>query len=159
MLLKQTLPAIICLIMYSFEVKEEAQTAELAKLVATSLRGGEVLELIGDVGAGKTTFVRYLVQALGSSDHVSSPTFTVCNQYKAGQQIIHHCDFYRLGNDDRLIEHEIAEMRKPNDILLLEWAENTRVLDKIKPVRIHISLLDDDLRLFKVENLQIEGLA
>ncbi len=144
--------------MYKFEIKEESQTAELAKLVAVSLTGGEVIELIGDVGAGKTTFVRYLVRSLGSFDHVSSPTFTVCNQYKAGQRTIHHCDFYRL-NDDKLIEHEIAEMKQPNDILLLEWAENTRILDKLQPVKIHISLQDNDSRLFEIDNLRIGELA
>ena len=70
-------------------------TETYAEKLANRLVGGEVIELVGDVGAGKTTFVRGLAKGLGSTDHVSSPTFTV-EQVYTGRLTLYHYDFYRL---------------------------------------------------------------
>jgi len=71
-------------------------TEQLAEAIGRRLTGGEVIELVSDLGGGKTTFVRGLARGLGSADVVSSPTFTVSKVYKADKLELHHFDFYRL---------------------------------------------------------------
>lgn len=132
------------------EVKTDSPeaTEEFGRRLGARLQGGEVIELVGDVGAGKTTLVRGLVAGLGSGDHVSSPTFTVCNTYN-GKFIIHHCDFYRL-HDDALIKKELAELISEDSIVLLEWADEVvRVLPK-DHIRVAITTNGEDGRTFAI---------
>lgn len=116
--------------------------------LGAKLRGGEVIQLIGDVGAGKTTFVRGLAEGAGSTDHVSSPTFTICNTYQ-GRLTIHHCDFYRL-QDDTLIEKELLELIDGQSVVILEWAENIRAVKSVDSVAISINVMENDTRSFGV---------
>lgn len=99
------------------------ETTNLAQKIGNQLKGGEVIELIGDLGTGKTTFVNGLAKALDCKEDVSSPTFTVCNTYH-GRLKIEHCDFYRLSQDDKLISKEIEDLLDPQTVLVLEWSEN-----------------------------------
>lgn len=126
-----------------FVVSSVEETHEVASKIAKNLRGREVIELIGDVGAGKTTFVIGLAKALGCKEDVSSPTFKICNTYH-GRLTVNHCDFYRL-NDDKLITNEITEMTGPDSILVLEWSENLNdnLPDSIK---IFIQQISDNQR-------------
>lgn len=100
------------------------------------VRSGDVLGLDGDLGAGKTTFVRYLARALGVTTPVTSPTFTLANTYEAsspgiGPRIIHHIDAYRLEGDADAEDLALAELLdsgqdnsgQDNSILVVEWAE------------------------------------
>ncbi len=81
--------------------------------------------MIGDVGAGKTTFVSGLARGLEAKDKVSSPTFTVEQIYR-GRLNIHHFDFYRLSQPG-LIAHELQEaLESPNSVVVVEWAETVR---------------------------------
>ena len=98
-------------------------TEKLAEKLGSSLRGGEVIELISDLGGGKTTFVRGLARGAGSKDRVASPTFTISRIYEAGDKEIHHFDFYRLG-EAGLIGEELSEvLGDPNIITVVEWAD------------------------------------
>ncbi len=106
------------------EVASEHETKELGKKIAASLKGGEVFELIGDVGAGKTTFVKGLAAGLEVDDDVQSPSFTISRMYDArdGLQLAHY-DFYRL-NDPGIMANELAEMvGDPTTITVIEWAD------------------------------------
>jgi tRNA threonylcarbamoyladenosine biosynthesis protein TsaE len=89
------------------------------------LKGGEVIELVSDLGGGKTTFVRGLTEGLGSSDHVASPTFTISRQYKTADQrnlTLYHFDFYRL-DEPGIVAAELAEViDDPQAIVAIEWA-------------------------------------
>lgn len=123
-------------------------TLILAKTLGTKLRGGEIIQLIGDVGAGKTTFTTGLVEGLDSEDHVSSPTFTICNTYE-GRAVIHHCDFYRL-HDDKLIENELAELMDDEAVIVLEWAENISSLKDVDHIAVKINTADDNTRVFEI---------
>ena len=76
---------------------DASRTRALGARLGSLLRGGEVIGLLGDLGAGKTTFVQGLVQGMGSRDRVTSPTFTLVNLYRAGNLEVHHVDAYRLG--------------------------------------------------------------
>ena len=97
---------------------------ELGQSIGRQLKGGEVIELASDLGGGKTTFVRGLARGAGSDDHVSSPTFTISNQYKVNSKTklntIYHFDFYRL-NEPGLIEHELKEAINNHSAVVIEW--------------------------------------
>lgn len=91
---------------------------------AKNLRGNETIELIGDVGAGKTTFVKGLARGLGIHEEIQSPTFTLSRDYKTdGDLTLTHYDFYRL-NDPGIMKMELAEnLSDPHNITIIEWAE------------------------------------
>lgn len=97
----------------------------MAAELAATLRGGEFISLIGDLGAGKTTFTQGLVAALGSKARVKSPTFTVMNEYSVvghpsiGRVI--HCDLYRFSKASELGALELDEYRRPDTIIIAEW--------------------------------------
>lgn len=106
------------------EVASEQGTQALAAKLGGVLRGGEVIELIGDVGAGKTTFVKGLAKGLRIEDDVQSPSFTISRVYNArdGLQLAHY-DFYRL-NDAGIMNDELAEtVQDPQTITVIEWAD------------------------------------
>lgn len=97
-------------------------TLALASGIGSRLKGGEVVELVSDLGGGKTTFVRGLAAGAGSADKVHSPSFTISNQYQAGDLTLHHFDFYRL-DEAGIITNEIQEvMDDPKAVVIVEWA-------------------------------------
>ncbi|HSD55930.1 MAG TPA: tRNA (adenosine(37)-N6)-threonylcarbamoyltransferase complex ATPase subunit type 1 TsaE [Candidatus Saccharimonadales bacterium] len=98
-------------------------TEQLAEKIGASLKGGEVIELVSDLGGGKTTFTRGLVRGLGSTDKVASPTFTISKMYDAGDLEVHHFDFYRL-HEAGIIADELAEVAgDPRTVVVVEWAD------------------------------------
>lgn len=102
------------------------QTEQLALRLGKHLRGGEVIELVSDLGGGKTTFTRGLAEGLGSTDTVASPTFTISKVYKAGELEMHHFDFYRL-QEPGIIADELAEVvGDPHVVVVVEWADAVR---------------------------------
>lgn len=106
------------------EVASETETQALAEKLGAALRGGEIIELVGDVGAGKTTFVKGLARGLKIDDDVQSPTFTISRVYAARDDLsLAHYDFYRL-NDAGIMKDELAEMMQdPKTITIIEWAD------------------------------------
>lgn len=115
------------------------QTMLLAEMIGKKLKGGECIELIADVGGGKTTFVRGLAKGAGSNSHVSSPTFTISKVYKTPKFEIVHFDFYRL-EESGLIEYEIEEaIFDPKTVIVVEWSD---VIKHVLPVeRLSIEIL------------------
>ena len=92
--------------------------------IGANLRGGEIIELSGDLGAGKTTLAKSIVAGTGSLDHVSSPTFVVSKLYKAPTFDIHHYDLYRLDDAD-LIASELSDhVGTDSSVTLIEWGNN-----------------------------------
>src|SRR5689334_25117700 len=101
---------------------DPAATEQLGEAIGERLKGGEVIELVSDLGGGKTTFVRGLARGFGSSDRVASPTFTISKVYKSGSKELHHFDFYRL-QESGLIAHELEEIiHDPMCTVVVEWA-------------------------------------
>lgn len=100
-----------------------AQTEQLAERIGRAIRGGEVIELISDLGGGKTTFTRGLVRGVGSTDPVASPTFTLSKVYQAADVTVHHFDFYRL-HEAGIMADELAELfDDPKGVVIVEWAD------------------------------------
>lgn len=106
------------------EVNSEAETQALAEKLGAGLRGGETIELIGDVGAGKTTFVKGLARGLQIEDDVQSPSFTISRVYDTRDNLrLAHYDFYRL-SDAGIMKDELSEMMQdPETITVIEWAD------------------------------------
>lgn len=106
------------------EVTGEQETKELGRKLGASLKGGEVFELVGDVGAGKTTFVKGLAQGLAVDEDVQSPSFTISRVYEArdGLQLAHY-DFYRL-TDAGIMADEVREVvEDETSVTVIEWAD------------------------------------
>ncbi len=105
------------------EVKDVREMLAFGKRLAALLKGGEVVELIGDVGAGKTTLAKGLAAGLGVNEDVQSPSFTISRVYDArdGLQLAHY-DFYRL-QDPGIMTNELQEtIHDPQTITIIEWA-------------------------------------
>ncbi|MCL2037428.1 tRNA (adenosine(37)-N6)-threonylcarbamoyltransferase complex ATPase subunit type 1 TsaE [Candidatus Saccharibacteria bacterium] len=120
--------------------------------LGTKLKGGEVIELIGDVGAGKTTFVKGLAQGLEIDDDVQSPSFTISRNYMARDDLtLNHYDFYRLA-DAGIMSMEIAEsLQNPKNITVVEWGESVRDVLPDERIVVKIAYLPTEGREVEVE--------
>ena len=99
------------------------RTEQLGEQIGARLKGGEVVELVSDLGGGKTTFVRGLARGMGSTDKIASPTFALCKVYQAGNAEVHHFDFYRL-HEAGIMADELAEViGDPHVVVVVEWAD------------------------------------
>jgi tRNA threonylcarbamoyladenosine biosynthesis protein TsaE len=104
----------------------ESETADVARNLAPVLRAGSIVLLYGDLGAGKTAFVRGLAAGLGvSPEEVSSPTFTLIQEYRGGRVPMLHVDLYRL-NDPREIDDLGLDELGADSVTAIEWAEKLR---------------------------------
>ena len=109
-----------------------AETEQVAMDLAAQLRGGECICLSGELGAGKTQFVRGLLRGLGGSGRsVSSPTFVILNIYDSGRLSLFHIDAYRLGNHEDAGAFDIAELLQNRGVVVIEWPE--RIAAQIPP--------------------------
>lgn len=103
--------------------KSAAATEKFGTRLGHRLKGGEVIELTGDLGSGKTTLVRGIARGAGSLDVVGSPTFTLSKVYKSHKCDIYHFDFYRL-DEPGLAGHEIKEaLENPRAVVVVEWGK------------------------------------
>jgi tRNA threonylcarbamoyladenosine biosynthesis protein TsaE len=131
---------------------------DFANKLGALLSGGELIELVGDVGAGKTLLARGIAQGLGFLGEVASPTFTISRIYHLPQdRKLYHFDFYRLQAGD-LISHELAEASKdPASITIVEWAETLGAVLPTRRLRLTIEAGDKpNDRHIAVEALDLE---
>lgn len=150
--------------MWRISSTSSEKTEQLAEQLAQNLRGGEVVELVSDLGGGKTTFTRGLARGFGSHDRVASPTFTISRVYKAGPKSMHHFDFYRLP-EAGLIAEELADViGDQHTVTVVEWADIVQNVLPKERLTIEITKTADDGRelLFRYpESLSylMEGLS
>jgi tRNA threonylcarbamoyladenosine biosynthesis protein TsaE len=131
--------------------RSEAETAAVGRDLARTLAAGAVVLLSGDLGAGKTAFVRGLAEGLGVDPaDVSSPTFTLIQEYRGGRLPLFHADLYRL-DETREIEELGLEEIGEGGVLAIEWAEKLprSILDAIS---VRIDQRDGDVRTLTVTN-------
>ena len=133
--------------------RSEADTAQVGRDLASTLQAGDVVLLSGDLGAGKTAFVKGLAEGLGvARDDVSSPTFTLVQEYRGGRLPLFHVDLYRL-NDPREIEDLGLEEIAAAGVLAIEWAEKLPLaLRRPDAVRVHLAHGDGDTRAIRIDN-------
>ena len=117
---------------------------ELGRRLGERFRGGEVLELVGDVGAGKTTLTKGIGEGMRLDDDVQSPSFTISRVYDARDGLqLHHYDFYRL-NDAGVMSFELAEsIAEPGVVTVVEWADTVQDVIPKDHVRINIAYTPD----------------
>jgi tRNA threonylcarbamoyladenosine biosynthesis protein TsaE len=133
---------------------DSGDTERLGRLLGSKLCGGEVIELVADLGGGKTTFTRGVAAGLGSEDNVSSPTFTLKKSYKCKDGLeLHHFDFYRL-TEPGVVSDQLAEsLEDPNVVTVVEWSQIVKeVLPEEKIIiEFKLSANGPDERLIRVE--------
>jgi tRNA threonylcarbamoyladenosine biosynthesis protein TsaE len=137
------------------ETTSAEETERLAARLAGELRPGDVVLLSGDLGAGKTTFVRGACRALGIVGPVTSPTFTLARRYDDGPVPVSHLDLYRLaggaGDDPELLEEELA----PQRIAFVEWpeADDAQLAGARVAARVRLEHRGGDRRAVTIERL------
>ena len=107
-----------------FVTNSPRETEELAKKLASFLQPGTVIAYKGDLGAGKTAFTRGLARGLGILDPVTSPTYTIVNEYLGGKMPLFHFDMYRLGSSDELFDIGWEDYLERGGVCAVEWSEN-----------------------------------
>jgi tRNA threonylcarbamoyladenosine biosynthesis protein TsaE len=131
--------------------RSEGETEELAAELGKRLRGGEVLLLVGELGTGKTVFVRGLARGAGVDPaQVSSPTFVLLTSYP-GRLTLHHADLYRLRGDGDELELGLEDLPGQRGVLAVEWADRLSVLPWRRPLRVSLEHLGEDARRIRVE--------
>jgi tRNA threonylcarbamoyladenosine biosynthesis protein TsaE len=130
------------------------ETEKFAKKFAKILKGGDVVLLSGDLGAGKTTLVKYILRSLGVKCEITSPTFTIMREYNTKKFDIYHFDMYRLGGADEAREFGLDEYvfsKSLRSLVFIEWAENVADMLTGKYIKIDITMLDEESRTITIE--------
>ena len=129
-----------------------SDTKNLAFEFEKTLKGGEVVTLSGDLGAGKTTFTQSLALAMGIDEPITSPTFTLMNQYQGKKLKLYHFDMYRIEDIDEILEIGLTEYFGNEDaVCVIEWAENIKPLLPKNKIEIQIEKLDENSRKFVIK--------
>lgn len=116
----------------------EEETEALGARLGKVLEAGTVIAYTGDLGAGKTAFTRGLARGLGITDWVTSPTFTIVNEYEGGRLPLFHFDMYRLGSSDELFDIGWEDYLARGGVCAVEWSENVDDVLEGKPIRVDI---------------------
>jgi len=133
--------------------KSVRKTEQIAIELATTLRGGECIALDGELGAGKTQFVRGLLQGLGGEARsVSSPTFVLLNVYETGSLKLFHLDAYRVHGAQDFETIGFAELLEQGGVVVVEWAERVSELLPANRIAIRIEHIDDHTRRIDIES-------
>lgn len=133
------------------ESNSAVATERLGEQIGRLLTGGEVIELVSDLGGGKTTFVRGLARGFGSPDKVASPTYTISKVYKHGSRELHHFDFYRL-QEAGLISHELTEIiEDPACTVVFEWGEVIQNVLPAERLTVTITKTGEESRNFQFQ--------
>ena len=133
-----------------FITKSPEETERLGERLGQTLRGGEVVAYLGDLGAGKTAFTRGLARGLGLTMRVTSPTYTIVNEYTGGRLPLFHFDMYRLGSSDELFDIGWEDYLLRGGVCAVEWSENVRDAME-EAITVSIEKMDDETRRITIE--------
>ena len=133
-----------------FVTNSPEETEAVGEKLAQTLLPGTVIAYRGDLGAGKTAFTRGLARGLGVKERVTSPTYTIVNEYLGGRMPLFHFDMYRLHSSDDLFDIGWEDYLDRNGICAVEWSEN--VADAMEDaITVHIEKLGGDDRRITIE--------
>ena len=136
--------------MENFVSNSPNMTEEIAKDLAKTLKGGEVIAFRGDLGMGKTCFTRGLAAGLGFSGDVTSPTFALINEYIGGRLPLYHFDMYRISSWDELYSSGFFEYIEENGVVAAEWSENIENALPDNTIYVEFLKTDDNSRNIKI---------
>jgi tRNA threonylcarbamoyladenosine biosynthesis protein TsaE len=130
----------------------ERETEEIAAQIADTLKGGDIIALHGNLGAGKTVFTRGLAAKLGVQEAIVSPTFTIIQEYKIKEKLwLFHLDLYRINNADSALAFGIDEyLEDSNAILVIEWPNRIAPILPETTIHIHIKHCGENQREIRV---------
>ena len=132
------------------------ETEQLGARLADSLTGGTVVAFTGGLGAGKTACVSGMARALGVTERVTSPTFTIVNEFEGGRLPLFHFDMYRLGSADELFHIGWEDYLARGGVCAVEWSENVAEAIEDDAVRVSIVRGDgDDDRIITIEGVEL----
>ena len=137
----------------TYVTNSPAETEALGQCLAETLQPGDVIAYTGDLGAGKTAFTRGLARGLGITERITSPTFTIVNEYLGGRLPLFHFDMYRLGSSEELYEIGWEDYLARGGVCAVEWSEI--VADALEEPCIRV-----DIRQGETENqrkITVEG--
>ncbi len=143
---------------YEFITLSEDETINLGHEIAKGLSPGDILAIYGDLGSGKTEFVKGICEYFKVEEIVTSPTFTIVNKYNASssdnQLVLYHIDLYRIEKEIELLEIGFEEyLNDRSAITLIEWAEKTSLIpDNAILVKIFLDEDDDNKRLITIKS-------
>ena len=137
-----------------YYTNSEAETEAVGAALAADLPGGSVVAMYGDLGAGKTAFVRGMARGMGLECRVSSPTFTIVNEYLGPRELIHF-DMYRLSGADELFDIGWEDYLSRGAVCAVEWSENVEDAFFGDEVRVTIEKLNDSERKITIEGAEL----
>lgn len=138
---------------YEKVCKTIEETKELAQKFAKLITDGCFVSLYGEIGAGKTAFVKLVAEALEVKEKVTSPTFVILNEYHSGLLPVYHFDLYRLENEGvKTILDELREYSEGKNVTFVEWAEFSQDEIPFKHLRINVTYSNDDSRIYSFES-------
>ena len=140
--------------MAEFISHSQLETEEVGRKLAEKLPGGSVVAMYGDLGAGKTAFVRGMAKGMGLSCRVSSPTFTIVNEYLGERELIHF-DMYRLSSADELFDIGWEDYLSRGAVCAVEWSENVQDAFFGDEVVVRIEKLNDTDRKITLEGEEL----
>lgn len=135
-----------------FETHTEEETIACGADLAARLSPGSIVAIAGDLGAGKTRLIKGICRGLGVRAHVSSPSFTIVNEYPAPRCSVYHFDFYRISSLREVIDIGFTEYLDGDGVSLIEWAD--RVKEFLPPRRFDVRMEfggDERTRIISVE--------
>lgn len=136
-----------------FCIREEHELIRIAQYLSTLLSKNKIILLLGDLGMGKTALVKALLPEIGLDDAVSSPTYSIVNEYQGPSQTVYHMDLYRLESINEALEIGIEEYLYSDKICLIEWPEIILNLIEGPYIEVRISILDDSRREFLINEM------
>ena len=139
--------------MMEWKTHSGSETANVAAEIAKMITPGAVLCLRGEMGAGKTVFTTGLCRALGVSDYVTSPTFTVVNEYDGNALRVYHFDMYRIEDEDELLEIGFEEYLAAGGVCVIEWPQNVEGVLPRHRMEVQIAKCGECDRVITVQEL------
>ena len=135
---------------YKKTCKTLDDTKQLAKNFANLIKDGCFVNLYGEIGAGKTAFVKLVADALDVKEKVTSPSFVILNEYHTGSIPIYHFDLYRLENEGiKTIYDELREYSEGKQVTFVEWAEFNQDEAPFSHLKINVAYTDEDYRIYE----------
>jgi tRNA threonylcarbamoyladenosine biosynthesis protein TsaE len=139
-------------------IHNESDTKRFGLELAEKLKPGDVIALIGDLGTGKTTLTKSIAEGLGITEMITSPTFTIVQEYHEGRLPLYHFDVYRIRELEEMYELGYEEYFFGRGVCIVEWADQIMELIPENSIIIRIEYgSDEEERVYRIENLDLKG--